>query len=181
MKDTWDYFLSLPVSDITGKSMDVCIILDGDWAEFGVWEGASADAMLSTLRTNTNLYLFDSFEGLPENFEDMHPKGHFACSVPEFNDKRVHIIKGLFSDTLPSWEHKEPLAYIHMDCDLYSSVKTVFDNIGDKMAKDTVIFFDDYYNYHGWENHSYKAFMEFNRPFEYVGRGTRQAVVRLLA
>lgn len=180
MKDTWDYFLSLPVNDRTGKTIEVFIIRSGDFAEFGVWQGASARGILSNMPLNVHLYLFDSFEGLPEDWEGKHEKGHFACPVPEFNDKRVHIIKGWFKDTLPNWEHEEPLSYVHIDCDLYSSVKTVLDNIGDKVTKDTVILFDDYYNYKGWENYSYKAFMEFNRPFEYVGRGTRQAVVRLL-
>ena len=44
------------------------VILDGDWVEFGVREGVSAKVLLNNLPKNNKLYLFDSFEGLPEHW-----------------------------------------------------------------------------------------------------------------
>lgn len=130
------------------------------------------------------IYGFDSFEGLPETWHYGFLKEAFSLNgnLPQVNDN-VRLIKGWFNETLPDFvkEHPEPCAFIHIDCDLYSSTKTVFDTLKNQIVSGTVIAFDDYFNYPNWqEDGEYKAFMEFvtenNLEFEYIARTNHQQV-----
>lgn len=62
--------------------------------------------------------------------------------------------------------------FIHIDCDLYSSTKTVFENLGKYIKSGTIIAFDEYFNYPGWKEHEYKAFQEWRNEhhieYEYL-------------
>lgn len=42
---------------------------------------------------------------------------------------------------------KEDIAFVYVDCDLYSSTKVIFENIYYRINEDTIIVFDEYYNY----------------------------------
>lgn len=70
-----------------------------------------------------------------------------------------------------------------MDCDPYSSTKTIFDFLGDRIKVGTVILFDEYLNYPGWRMHEHKAFTEFVQQrkvkFSYLGaiRNSQQIFV----
>jgi hypothetical protein len=50
---------------------------------------------------------------------------------------------------------------MHLDADVYSSTKSVFDILGDRIVEGTVIQFDEFFNYPGWKNGEYRAFKEF--------------------
>ena len=167
-----------------------------DWAEFGVYKGQSALFLEKYLKDN-DLFLFDSFVGLPEawKFKDgrlwgNHKAGHFKLKeneIPVFNNSNVHIIKGWFKDTVPVFasKHKEPLGLIHIDCDIYSSTKDVLEGINNLIVSGTIIVFDEFYNYdnenEGWKDHEYKAFIEYiekyNRVCEYIARTKKEQVV----
>lgn len=150
--------------------------------EFGVFEGSTIN-FCSSLIPEAKFYGFDSFEGLPET-SGVWVKGEFDVKekLPKVNDN-ISLIKGYFNETLPKFleEHKEKAAFIHIDCDLYSSTKTVFDNIYDRIVPNTVIQFDEYYNYPGWRNHEFKAFQEFCKKYsveyEYIGISHMQVAV----
>jgi len=150
--------------------------------EFGVYEGYSIN-LCSSLITDAEFYGFDSFEGLPET-QAGWAKNQFNLNglLPKVNNN-VNLIKGYFSDTLPDFlkGHKEKAIFIHIDCDLYSSTKSVFDNIYDRIIPGTVIQFDEYYNYPGWRNHEFKAFKEFCKKYEveyeYIGIAHMQVAV----
>jgi hypothetical protein len=47
-----------------------------------------------------------------------------------------------------------------VDCDLYSSTKTIFRLFRDRIRPGTVIVFDEFFNYPGWQRGEYKAFSE---------------------
>jgi hypothetical protein len=53
------------------------------------------------------------------------------------------------------------IGFLHVDCDLYSSTKIVFDLLEPRLAAGAVIVFDEYFNYPEWEEGEYKAFSEF--------------------
>jgi hypothetical protein len=98
----------------------------------------------------------------------------------------VNLYKGWFNETLPRWaqENPGPIAFMHLDADIYSSTKCVFDILGDRIVPGTVLQFDEYFNYPGWQKGEYKAFNEFVEAhqvkFEYLGYAKNQVAVRIL-
>jgi predicted O-methyltransferase YrrM len=75
-------------------------------------------------------------------------------------------------------KHKEKVAFVHIDCDLYSSTKTIFDCLKPRMQKGTILVFDEIIGYGGdtepWRNHEFKAFEEFlsetKYKIDYIGK-----------
>lgn len=109
------------------------------------------------------VYGFDSFEGLPESWRDGFPKGAFKRSqLPAVADN-VELVKGYFDKSLEPFlqAHAGPAALMHVDCDLFSSTRTVFDAVKERIAEGTVIVFDEYFNYPGWQEGEHKAFQLF--------------------
>jgi hypothetical protein len=148
--------------------------VDGDIAEFGVGSGRTAIVIASALKLfdtrnkeKKRLYLFDSFEGLPEadtraDSESPHVKkgiwGKGTCkfnvTVPELTMKlngiiqesNFKIFKGWFNKSLPLLSPNIKLSMIHVDCDLYKSAIDVLDYCfcNSMIQEGTAIFFDDY-------------------------------------
>jgi len=136
---------------------------DGMWMEFGVFSGET----LSILTDYNNLvYGFDSWEGLPEIWNEDNPKGMFNVNgvIPFSPNEKMVLVKGWFDETLPNFINNTPITKIsllHLDADLYSSTKCVFDNLKPYFKDKCVIVFDEFFGYHNWEDHEYKAFKEF--------------------
>lgn len=161
--------------------------IPGMWLEFGVYRGRS----MKTIASNTSgiVYGFDSFEGLPDHWDNDNPKGCFNLNgkIPHgiiddrFADanpgmfstaetprtlpwpENVVLIKGWFEDTLPPFllEHTEDIAYLHIDSDVYSAAKTVLNCLKDRIKSGTIIDFDEICDYPSYREHEIKAFAEF--------------------
>lgn len=134
-------------------------------AEFGVYSGRTIQIIARHFPELT-VHGFDSFRGLPERWTgSSEPKGAFDVhgSAPTLQVENVEFHVGWFEDTTPQFAKNtsEPFRFVHMDADLYSSTKTVFDHLGDRFVEGTVIVFDEYFGYHGWQHHEHKAFTEF--------------------
>jgi len=129
--------------------------------EFGVFMGYSINHLAKL--TDKTIYGFDSFEGLPERWRDTCEKGAFAVPKLPKVRKNVKLVKGWFNETLPGFLKENPgvVGYMHVDSDLYSSAKTVLELLEPRLKPGSVIVFDDYFNYAGWQEGEYKAFMEF--------------------
>ena len=142
--------------------------IKGLYVELGVCVGKTIN-FIAALNPNQTVYGFDSFEGLPEDWlkgDKVVPAKTFAFKNPKMMPPVLHnveLIKGLFSDTLPQFvnEHREPIALLHIDCDLYSSTATAFDIFGEQIVPGTIIVFDELYNYPSYEQHEFKALQEF--------------------
>lgn len=134
----------------------------GLFLEFGVATGRTI-RHLAKYRP-TEIFGFDSFEGLPEYWRPGYDKGAFAGDLPQV-PSNVFLVKGWFNQTLPEFlaSHSEMVSFIHIDCDLYSSTKCIFDLLGDRIRAGTVILFDEYWNYPGWQMHEFKAFEELKK------------------
>jgi len=136
--------------------------VDGLWLEFGVFSGTTINAM-SQFAPGL-VYGFDSFEGLPEDWREGKPKGRYSRDgeLPQVREN-VRLVKGWFDETLPAFlsEHPGPVSLIHVDCDLYSSTRTVLNLLRDRMVPGTILVFDELFNYPGYERHEIKAFYEF--------------------
>jgi len=130
--------------------------------EFGVFRGGTINHIAA--RTPKTVFGFDSFEGLPEAWDHQGiGKGHFALAKLPRVRKNVILVKGWFDQTIPLFlkEHSGMAAFVHIDCDLYSSTKIVFDAMAPRLASGTVIVFDEYFNFPYWHDGEHKAFMEF--------------------
>jgi hypothetical protein len=141
----------------------------GLFLEFGVEKGASANfiaGLIAAGGASAVLHAFDSFEGLPESWDGtFETRGKFTVSgkIPRLpSNVRVH--KGWFDATLPGFRDAHAgvsISLLHIDCDLYSSTRTVLEHIGDRLLPGSIVVFDEYLNYHGWKNHEFKAWQEF--------------------
>lgn len=155
---------------LLSKQEPLVLVLDhntkdsGLFLEFGVWNGHTINIVGKKLK-KWNIYGFDSFEGLPERWREGHEKGFFSTNgkLPKV-PKNVNLVKGWFDLTIPEWKQQHNFSHIdilHIDCDLYSSTKTIFDNLSHMISTDTIIIFDELINYPTFEDHEIKAFYEF--------------------
>jgi predicted O-methyltransferase YrrM len=149
--------------------------------EFGVFKGTTINH-LAKLAPGRRFYGFDSFTGLPEdwagarysavNFDRGGKKPKVAANVT--------LIEGWFDKTLPEFLAREPgpIGFLHIDCDIYSSTKTVLDLCAPHLAPGAVVVFDEFFNYKGYELHEYKAFFElverFDVAYRFIGYAGQQ-------
>ena len=159
----------------------------GLYLEFGVFSGHTINHIARLV--DQPVYGFDSFEGLPERWRDAWKAGHFkVASLPQV-PANVTLVKGWFDQTLPEFlkSHSGDVAFLHVDCDLYSSTRTIFACLAPRIKAGTVIVFDEYFNYPGWREGEFKAFQEFvareGCNFEYLNysRKAEQVSVRITA
>lgn len=180
---------------IVGNTIDHGVVM-----EFGVASGGSIGWFPKHI-LNTVIYGFDSFLGLPEDWDlgtHVLKKGHFSTGgkVPPLNIdyKIVNFIVGWFEETLPPFlnEMKDSIKILHIDSDLYSPCKFILDSVKHRFKPGTFILFDelthfpDHGEYHHMRQHEYKAFMEFcdenpSFDFEVVARTTGpQVAIKVL-
>jgi predicted O-methyltransferase YrrM len=160
---------------------------DGYVAEFGTWNGRSANIIAEKIKDKT-LYCFSALEGNQEDWSGFEWfKGAFKIEqAPELKDN-CEFIEGYFKDTLPGWleENKDEFALMHIDCDTYQSTKEILELSGpERINSGTVIIFGEYFGYPNWQEHQYKAWQEFvaknNINYEYLAINVLQVAVKVL-
>ena len=153
--------------------------------EFGVGRGKSMRWIAP--KVAATVHGFDSFEGIQEHWNG-NPIGAFAQKkMPKVPDN-VQFHVGYFDATLPGFleTHADPVAFLHVDCDLYSSTVTIFEALGSRLQPGAIVLFDEYYNFHRWQQHEFRAFQEFvgrtGVRYEYVALSVtgQQVAVRIL-
>ena len=155
-----------------------------DYLEFGVFQGASLNFALGKLGADSSLYGFDSFEGLPEDWYYGVAKGEFRVPcVPQFANSNVHIIKGWFEDSLPTFLSSTRLKrnlIIHMDADLYQPTIYVLRRLKDLIVPGVIVIFDEYW----FVIDEFRALQEFvdetGKKFEYLAITETRAAVRFV-
>jgi predicted O-methyltransferase YrrM len=154
--------------------------------EFGVFKGTTVNH-LARQAPDRRFHGFDSFTGLPDhwtgvryspvNFDRHGKKPKVAANVS--------VIEGWFDKTLPAFlaREREPIGFIHVDCDISASAKTVLDLTIPRLAPGAVIVFDEFFNYKGYELHEYKAFFEaaerFDLAYRFIGYAGQQVAVAI--
>jgi len=158
---------------------------NGSILEFGVASGDSIRLIAGMV--NRPVHGFDSFEGLPEDWGGRHEgKGHYSTNgqlpaVPS----NVTLHKGWFENTLDSFcqSNDQSASFLHIDCDLYSSTRTVLEHLKTRIRPGTIIVFDEYFNFTSWKNHEFKAFHEFVKmhqvEYDYLCWGYQQVAVMI--
>jgi hypothetical protein len=149
--------------------------IKGDLVECGVFRGGSMMCVaLTLLRSQVNdrdLFLFDTFEGMPKPGErDISLFG--TPAIDEFNEKRIsdvssrwtnapiedvrevmestgyplekiHFVKGLVEETLPK-EAPNSIALLRLDTDWYQSTKHELVHLYPRLSVGGVLIVDDY-------------------------------------
>lgn len=160
--------------------------LEGLVLEFGVYNGKSIRNIAGLVKGS--VHGFDSFEGIPENWND-EPSGSYSANgeLPEV-PSNVTLHKGWFENTIPEFikENNGPIRFMNIDCDLYSSTKTIFDLLGPQIIPGTVIVFDEYIGYKSWKEDEFKAFQEavaqYGWRYEILSFSfaTKQAAIKII-
>lgn len=139
--------------------------IDGDYVEFGSFSGMTFRLAFDQIRQRNikrHLWAFDSFQGLPEPVSplDHHPgwrKGVMAMRVEDFHEvclshgiprNRYTVVQGFYEETLsPLRDDAAPtnIALAYVDCDTYSSSKTVLEFLLPRLKHGMILAFDDYF------------------------------------
>lgn len=145
---------------------------------------------------------FDTFTGLPEAWGN-EPAGTYSTGghLPPM-PAGIQLVQGLFSDTLSPFlreqrclhlnrhSAKPPvLALANVDCDLYSATVDIMHALGCArvVVPGSVLVFDEYFMYPGWQNDEYKAFQEacarFGWKYKYIAwsLSSKQVAVQITA
>jgi O-methyltransferase len=152
----------------------------GAIVECGVWRGGSMMAAALTLLrlgvTDRELYLYDTFAGMPppsevdttrsgeratdllaEHAEDEDSHIWAIASLADvraavlsvgYPEQRIHFVEGLVEDTLPAAAPAE-VALLRLDTDWYQSTKHELEQLYPRLAPGGVLILDDYGHWQG--------------------------------
>ena len=139
-----------------------CLSVPGDFVELGCFEGDTSLLLAETLRNNKSekkLWIYDSFEGLPEKTEeDFSELGKDFKKGELFTTKRfvkqrflranlpVPIIKKAWFSELRDEDLPEKIAFAFLDGDLYESIKDSLRLVAPRLENDGRIVIHDYDN-----------------------------------
>jgi O-methyltransferase len=139
----------------------------GDLVETGVWRGGAVIFMRGILKAygviDRNVWVVDSFEGLPPTKDSVYTIDHELHSFSEFEelkvsletvesnfskydllDQQVQFLKGWFKDTLPTAPINK-IAVLRLDGDLYESTMDVLVSLYPKVSPYGYVIVDDYH------------------------------------
>jgi len=151
--------------------------MEGDFIELGVARGGCA-ALICHVAFNESegmkrkVWLFDSYEGLPEPTGDDYqdgktgdhlrhlPKGSCLGTLEQvkellfgqfnFPAEPIEFVKGWFQDTLPEVRPRlGKIALLRLDGDWYESTKISLEHLYDLVIPDGKIVIDDYLSCYG--------------------------------
>ena len=132
----------------------------GDVVEFGCYEGTTSVHLATWLKNDVReLYLYDSFEGLPDKTAyDQSPAGMQFKTGELLASKKIlirnlkraqvpmpHITKAWFSDVTVR-DVPERISFAFLDGDYYESVRDPLRLIETRLSKGATIIIDDYAN-----------------------------------
>ncbi len=163
--------------------------IPGDFVECGVWKGGSAMIIAETLKalgvTDRNIYLYDTFEGMPEPDErdikirtgatgksmwlgNQNSGGWCNISIEEVTEnvlktgypkERFIFVKGKVEDTIPT-TMPNAIAILRLDTDWYASTIHEFNNLYPLLSESGVLMIDDYGSWSGSRDATDQYFKE---------------------
>ena len=132
----------------------------GDFVELGCYKGDTSLLLADVLKDlDKRLWIYDSFEGLPEksNFDNSplgeeFKKGELSVTKREVKERflraglKVPVIKkGWFADFSDD-DLPKGIAFCFLDGDFYESIRDGLGLVEDKMSEDAVLIVHDYNN-----------------------------------
>ncbi len=140
-----------------------CLRLTGDLVEFGCYRGDTSLLLTELIKRNNSaaeLWLYDSFEGLPEKTEhdDSVAGAAFQAGALRFSKRDLLakfkkagfeppvVVKGFFEELDSRADLPARIAFAFLDGDLYQSIKTSLELVEQKMVPSGIILVHDYNN-----------------------------------
>jgi hypothetical protein len=159
--------------------------IDGLYLEFGVRTGTTINHV-ARANPRSTIHGFDSFQGLPEAWTGWTmDAGAFRRHDLPTVEPNVELHVGWFDDTLPAFlaADPSPVAFVHIDSDIYSSARTVLRELAPRLRPGSMIVFNEYFNYPNWMQHEFRAFREFCDEYDvryrYVCWGMYEVAVEI--
>lgn len=160
MKETPVAQVSMGETQAILESVLSSISIEGDFVEFGCFRGDTSVKIAKILPQTKQLYLYDSFAGLPEksaqdnsaigeNFkagELLATKKDLVERFKKLNLRKPVIKKGFFNELDEKRDLPEKIAWAFLDGDLYESIKTSLKLIENHLSCESVILVHDYAN-----------------------------------
>lgn len=137
-----------------------CLAVPGDFVELGCYKGDTSLLLADILKkTDKKLYIYDSFEGLPEKTsEDESVAGANFKGGELYVTKRevkerflranlpVPVIKKAWFNELSGADLPDKIAFAFLDGDFYESIRDSLSLVENKMTENSVIVVHDYTN-----------------------------------
>ena len=126
--------------------------IPGAIVELGVWRGGGmmvASAINIEAIEQRELYLFDAFENIPgygSNVKYLQVEESFVKDgFLKFGvmNEHVHFRKGLFQETVPSWDKNDKVAVLRVDGNFYDSYQDAMYYMYESVPVGGIIIFDD--------------------------------------
>ena len=127
--------------------------IEGTVVECGVWKGATLSylALLANREgKHRQVWGFDAFTPFTVPLLAAEPPPPIAPTLEYVHGrldhagwKNVELVPGLFCDTLPL-APPAPIAFLHLDCDVYSSYMDCLTNLWPRLSIGAVTVLDEY-------------------------------------
>ena len=131
--------------------------------EFGVYKGNTINYLSKFVK---KIYGFDTFTGLTEDWIGgtvNHLKERYTTygKLPKV-PSNVQLIVGDIRKTLEPFlvKNNSKVFFINFELDTYESTKFALSKVKKNFTSNTILYFDEFYDYAGWETGEYKAFKE---------------------
>lgn len=123
----------------------------GCFVEVGVFRGGTAQFIeMRAIETGRQFFAYDTFTGIPYSDEiDKHVPGDFEETDYEMVQAALAhttVVKGVFPGSAVPMP---PIAFAHIDCDQYRSIKESVEYLRDKMVPGGIMLFDDFSSLEG--------------------------------
>ena len=152
---------------------------NGDYAEVGTYKGAFARMIWRAMVPGAELFCFDTFSGFGQEMVQKE-KAEFGTKITseKFSDTSIEIVRrniikredsarlflrqGFFPDTFAGLEDRH-WRFVHLDLDLYESMKSGLEVFWPRLVPGGVMLFHDYSG--GFFGGVKKAVDEYFDPF----------------
>ncbi len=117
----------------------------------------------------------NEYYGYQKNlYEKVESNFRSALNIDNLNERGIYLVKGFYEDTL---HINEKIAFAHIDCDWYESVKISLQEIVPNLSVNGVIVIDDYFTWSGCKTAVDEYFTNNKEKFEFIKK-SRLHVVR---
>lgn len=149
------------ILEIAGR----CFLVEGDYVELGCYKGDTSMLLAELLveksveKSVKKLWIYDSFEGLPEKstaddsvLGQDFKSGELLVTKREVKERflraglPVPIIKKAWFSELTEVDLPEKIAFAFLDGDFYESIRDSLKLVKNKMSKGSIIIVHDYNN-----------------------------------